>query len=128
MVGNMPVACGYCDPCRINRRRLWSHRMILESFGHPASCFLTLTYNDDNLPQDGSLKPDDLQLFIKRLRSRLVYKFRYYAVGEYGDDNGRPHFHGAIFGLGSCVGGLSVKGECQCANCSVVRETWGLVS
>lgn len=38
--------------------------------------------------------------FLKRLRKR-VGSFRYFLVGEYGGENGRPHFHVALFGVSS---------------------------
>ena len=63
--------------------------------------FLTLTYNDDNLPSDVGLHKDDLQRFFKRLRKALdTKKIRYFACGEYGDTTSRPHYHAIVFGLG----------------------------
>ena len=35
--------------------------------------FLTLTYNDENLPSDNSLNKKHLQNFHKRLRQQLIY-------------------------------------------------------
>lgn len=50
-----------------------------------------------------TLAPDDLQLFVKRLRRQQSYHhdniIRYYAVGEYGSQYHRPHYHAIIFGL-----------------------------
>lgn len=63
------------------------------------NCFITLTYNDENLPDTGSLDKRHLQLFFKRLRRRIEpTKIRYYACGEYGDKLNRPHYHACIFG------------------------------
>jgi len=50
-----------------------------------------------------SLRPRDVQLFIKKLRYELTTrnphaKVRYYAVGEYGERFKRPHYHIALFG------------------------------
>lgn len=75
--------------------------MFYESQLHTDNCFVTLTYSQENLPAAGTLVPVDLQLFLKRLR-RVVEprRFRYFAVGEYGDESGRPHYHAIIFGLG----------------------------
>lgn len=66
---------------------------------YPANCFLTLTYGDDWLPPDGSLRRRDFQLFMKRLRRYLDGSVvRYYQCGEYGDRFGRPHYHSLLFG------------------------------
>lgn len=92
--------CGQCLPCRLNRRRLWTHRLILEALVHPGASFLTLTYEDANVPENSSLSPRDLQLFIKRLRHYTGAYLRYFAVGEYGDLTQRPHYHLALFGIG----------------------------
>lgn len=91
--------CGQCMHCRYNRRRLWAHRIILEAVVHPTASFLTLTYDTEHVPHDGSLRPRDLTLFLKRLRKRLDRNIRYFAVGEYGDESWRPHFHLALFGI-----------------------------
>ena len=65
---------------------------------HPHNAYITLTYNDDHLPANGSLQPRDLQLFWKRLRKARTPGIRYYACGEYGDQTARPHYHAIIFG------------------------------
>lgn len=67
------------------------------------SSFLTLTYSEENLPEDGSLNPDDHTEFVNKLRLHLWRKkprrkFRYYMCGEYGEQLSRPHFHYLIFG------------------------------
>ncbi|WNK12472.1 MAG: replication initiator protein [Microvirus sp.] len=95
-------SCGQCLPCRFNRRRLWTHRIQLEAKLHDFSTFVTLTYSDDSLPDSGSLSIRDYQLFIKRLRKRLSgvsRQLRFFAVGEYGDDTGRAHYHVVLFGV-----------------------------
>lgn len=99
--GLEPFPCGQCLPCRINKRRLWTHRILLESKCHEKSVFTTLTYSPDNLPPNGSLVRAHLQLFLKRLRRRVAPRLlRYFAPGEYGDDTWRPHYHPILFGLG----------------------------
>lgn len=65
---------------------------------HSHNTFLTLTYDDVNLP-DG-LSVQHLQNFWKRLRKDTGLKLKYFACGEYGDRTRRPHYHAAIFGLG----------------------------
>lgn len=94
--------CGQCLPCRINRRRVWTHRMMLEAYKHGDSCFVTLTYAPWCVPEGGNLVPKDVQLWLKRFREQFApKKIRFYLVGEYGDDSQRPHYHVAIFGVGS---------------------------
>jgi hypothetical protein len=60
--------------------------------------FVTLTYNDENLPHDLSLDPKHFQRFIRKLRKRCG-KVRYYHCGEYGDETDRPHYHAILFGV-----------------------------
>lgn len=100
--------------CRVNKKRLWTHRMILESFCHPSSVFVTLTYSPENLPPDLSVHPEHVQLFLKRLR-KAIYpkKIRFFAVGEYGDKSWRPHYHLAIFNL-------------SVLDTDIIRSTWSL--
>lgn len=98
-----PFPCGCCLPCRINKSRLWTFRMILEMADHKESAFVTLTYNDDHLPAFSDLEPRHLQLFLKRLR-RKIYpkKLRFFACGEYGMKGIRginPHYHIILFGV-----------------------------
>lgn len=75
--------------------------MLLELSCYPFSTFATLTYDDAHYPPGGNLVPRDLQLFLKRLRKRLQGRdIRYFAVGEYGEARGRPHYHLVLFGVG----------------------------
>lgn len=100
-IGLESYGCGQCTACRINRRRLWCHRIMLEQRKHAHSAFVTLTYSDECLPEGGTLVPRHLTLFLKRLRRAIEpVALRYFAVGEYGDDSWRPHYHAAVFGIG----------------------------
>ena len=103
----MAASCGQCIPCRINRRRLWTHRIMLESLKHSSNSFLTLTYDAEHLPSGGTLVPRDVQLWIKRFRKAIApVALRYFLVGEYGDQSWRPHYHAALFGVGPEYGDL----------------------
>lgn len=64
-----------------------------------ANAFITLTYDDDNLPSDRSLDKSHFQKFMKRLRKAYTGTVRYYHCGEYGENFGRPHYHACLFGL-----------------------------
>lgn len=94
----LEIPCGQCDGCRLERSRQWSVRIMHEAKMHKFNCFITLTYDNDHLPENLSLKHEDFQLFMKRLRDKLDVPIRYYMCGEYGDNFGRPHFHACIFG------------------------------
>lgn len=96
----MEHGCGQCMPCRINRRRLWTARLTLESFMHKHSYFVTLTYAPAHLPAGATVVPRHLKLFLMRLRKAAGVPFRYFAVGEYGTKTGRPHYHLLLFSLG----------------------------
>lgn len=107
-VDGIPFPCGQCLPCRINKRRVWTLRLMLESFLHQDAAFITLTYSEDNLPYDQEYRPTlckrDFQLFLKRLRKRFGHaEVRYYGCGEYGEKSARPHYHAIIFGLSPAV-------------------------
>jgi hypothetical protein len=71
---------------------------------HERCCFLTLTYNDENIPANGSLSRPHLQKFIKDVKNDLrkfgLPQLRYFAVGEYGEKTERPHYHLNVFGYG----------------------------
>lgn len=95
----LEVPCGRCVACRIQRRNEWALRLEHELEYWNKSMFITLTYNDDHLPDKGSLKKKDLQNFFKRLRKNSQRKIKYFASGEYGDTTLRPHYHAIIFGL-----------------------------
>lgn len=119
MLGTLECGCGRCLPCRINRRRIWAHRILLESFKHGDSCFVTLTYNDEYVPS--SLVIPHYQKWLKRLRKAISpKKIRYFIAGEYGELTGRPHYHAALFGLDSFTAG-GVDGQS-----GIVQKAWTL--
>lgn len=104
------VPCGQCYQCRLQYSRVWANRCVCESItAADDSCFfLTLTYDNDHVDSiktpDGHLSLNfyDLQNFMKRLRAYYDYHFgikniRFYAAGEYGDQNLRPHFHVLLY-------------------------------
>jgi len=94
----MHVPCGKCAFCIKKQIDAWCLRLRHELDVSSSAFFLTLTYNDEHLPKDGELSKRDLQLFIKRLRKRNP-GIRYFAVGEYGENYSRPHYHAVIFNL-----------------------------
>jgi len=94
----LSVPCGQCRSCRLTRSGQWAIRCVHEASLHKENAFITLTYNDDNVPLHGSLQKKHFQDFMKRFRKKTGAKIRYYYCGEYGEKLGRPHYHALIFG------------------------------
>lgn len=100
----LQLPCGQCIGCRLERSRQWAVRCMHEyrmcfNAGFDSS-FVTLTYDEKHLPDDGGLRKRDLQLFMKRLRKQTGEGVRFYACGEYGGQFGRPHYHVLLFNRG----------------------------
>ena len=93
------VPCGRCIGCRLERSRQWAMRCMHEKRLHKDNCFVTLTYDNKHLPEAGTLVKRDLQLFMKRLRNARGSGVRFYACGEYGSLNRRPHYHLILFNV-----------------------------
>lgn len=92
------VPCGQCIECRLKRSREWAIRCMHEASLYEDNLFMTLTYADEFLPKGGSLDRRAFPLFMKRLRKEFG-RVRYFHAGEYGETNGRPHYHALLFGL-----------------------------
>lgn len=117
------IPCGSCIGCRMDYSRSWMGRITKEATLYQNNCFLTLTYNNENLPTKDTINKETGELitghplvkkhvqdFIKRLRRQYEYHFghkgiRFYACGEYGGRTGRPHYHLAMFNIDTTVFG-----------------------
>ena len=93
------VPCGHCPRCRTRKQLDLINRSILETATWQVPpYFFTLTYDNDNLPNDGNLCYYDIQSFFKRWRiyldrQHITHNIRYLVSGEYGSKYGRPHYH-----------------------------------
>lgn len=107
---SIELPCGRCIGCRIDRSRDWALRCVHEADLFEYNCFITLTFDDDNLNSIGSLVKSDFQKFMKRLRKKfkglepvrddkgkVTYPIRYFHCGEYGSQLSRPHHHACLF-------------------------------
>lgn len=103
------VPCGRCAQCQKNRKQSYTVRAKAEyqKYGPLKTCMLNLTVNDENMEKvfpNGELNHEEFQKFMKRLRRSLNKKYgtnvkiKYICGAEYGEDNGRPHFHIIIYG------------------------------
>ena len=103
----VPVPCGKCYECLEQWTKDWRFRLNAEKRHSFASMYLTLTYNDAHLPVkyndevgewQSFVDKKELQDFFKRVRFHAPgVKFRYFAVGEYGGDYNRCHYHILFF-------------------------------
>jgi hypothetical protein len=103
---SVEVGCYNCQGCMAARTAQWTERNLWEFNSHDqVGCFVTLTFEDEHLPESYSVDIRTLQLFLKRLRKRLWKSFairiRFFAVAEYGEAEGRtkrPHYHVLVYG------------------------------
>lgn len=98
------IPCGKCEQCLKSNSRGWALRILKEAEKSDLNWFITLTYDDDHLPHDHMLQKDAISKFNKALkvylqRLGLDSTFRFYGVGEYGSQFGRPHYHVIYFNL-----------------------------
>lgn len=91
--------CGKCIGCQTDHRQDWTVRIAHESKLYDQSAMITLTYNEESLPEGGILQYHDIQTFLKRMRRDRDEEVRYYIAGEHGDKYGRPHWHMILFGI-----------------------------
>lgn len=92
----LKLPCGKCIGCQLDKANHWAIRCMHEASMHDNNCFVTLTYNDNNLPPNGSLDKRDFILFMKKLR-KFKSNIRFFHCGEYGSKLNRPHHHVIIF-------------------------------
>ena len=83
------IPCGKCIACRLEYSKQWANRCMLEAREHEENQFITLTYADEYLPKTkginietgeidyeyATLKPEDLQKFMKDLRRYYEYHY-----------------------------------------------------
>ena len=104
-INGMSMPCNHCAACYKNHSDDWFSRLTIEFYNSRDAAFLTLDYAPEFVPineQSGllSLKKEDFQLFMKRLRQKVpAGTLRYFAVGEYGSQSHRPHYHAIMFGI-----------------------------
>lgn len=119
-IEKIKVPCGQCLGCRLDYSRQWAIRCTLEAKQWEHNYFVTITYNEMHVPVNShfvvdpvtgevvgenksmTLMPDDLTNFIKRLRRNFQREkghtgVRFFACGEYGPQNVRPHYHLILF-------------------------------
>jgi len=84
------LVCGQCDDCLKLEAWRWTQRVRVEML-FSKTWFLTLTYRGE-IPAGYT----EIQKMFKRLRKK--HDFRYLAVAELGEKEGRLHYHCVIHG------------------------------
>lgn len=95
------VNCGKCHGCKREKARQWTIRMRHEALDYDDDQVeaITLTYADSHLPEASSLRYEDVQRWLEKMRYRFG-PFRYFLCGEYGETRTkRPHYHVITYGL-----------------------------
>lgn len=119
------VPCGQCIGCRLTHSRDWATRCVHEAHMHDRNCFLTLTYSDENLPENSTLVRKHLTDFLKRYRKAVdPVKLRYFGCGEYGSKLSRPHYHLIIFGHDFDDKLLYKQGKFPLYNSALLSSLW----
>jgi hypothetical protein len=106
------VRCRKCDNCNAQRKREWVERVAKEWYVHERTWFLTFTFAEcltvinqgkrnemtvspkmDSETFTEPLYPEyaDIQLWLKRIRKK--HKVKFLSVEEFGEKNGRLHWH-----------------------------------
>lgn len=141
------IPCGKCIGCRLDYSRQWATRITAEMKLYPENYFLTLTYDDMNVPwgetinretgeivTNMSLRQEDLTQFLKKLRRHYEYHtgwqgIRFFAAGEYGSNTHRPHYHAAMLNMPIAPEelkhlGNNVQGD-ELFECERISKIWG---
>lgn len=93
------IPCGQCEACLKTRSKHLTNRIILDvQETNTIPYLITLTYNDENLPDPPQLSKKDAKDFITKVKKDYP-KTKYLLAGEYGSHNGRPHYHVLIWNI-----------------------------
>ena len=103
------VPCGRCLACKEEIAKEYTLRYCMHKNeqGLLKTAFLTLTYNNENLPINENykmtLRKKDIVDYLKATREQLrrdskktnqnLLNYLYYLSGEYGEEKNRPHYH-----------------------------------
>lgn len=124
----LTVSCKQCTGCRQEYARQWAMRNIHEASLWLNNIFITLTYNDQNLPEHNTLVKKDFQDFMKRLRKNKKANkknpIRFFHCGEYGEKFGRPHYHAILFNT-NFNDRKPIPGQKNLTTSDTLKKLWG---
>ena len=124
----LTVSCKQCTGCRQEYARQWAMRNIHEASLWLNNIFITLTYNEQNLPEHNTLVKKDFQDFMKRLRkhkkANTKNPIRFFHCGEYGEKFGRPHYHAILFNT-NFNDRKPIPGQKNLTTSDTLKKLWG---
>ena len=92
------INCKNCIGCLTDNERMWTDRIVDEASLYDNNLFVTLSYDEEHLPDHESVNIRDGQLFMKKLRKKFPgFKIRFLYKAEYGENTARAHYHYALF-------------------------------
>lgn len=99
------ASCNHCIECEQKYRTSWQFRLQQELKRAKSTFFVTLTYDDENLPSlsNGEVCYDNQHFTAWRKRMATYFKrhndanIKYICTGEFGDETQRPHYHLILF-------------------------------
>lgn len=96
---NILTPCGKCIVCRVNYRLPWEYRLYQELRNNDyTGSFVTMTYSDDKYNVNFGLNYQHIKTYYDELRKEGLH-FKYFTVGEYGEQSARCHWHSLMFGI-----------------------------
>lgn len=103
----VPIKCGKCYQCRKERARNWSIRLCEEIKTSKNPYFITLTFSNAALSSlankaknnsENQIVTKAVDLYLDRYRKKTGKKLKHWFITELGEQKGRIHLHGIIWG------------------------------
>lgn len=104
------IACGKCLGCSLDKAASWALRAEHEARYFERSSFLTLTFDDEHLPESPEAARREVRLFQKRFRKEFGAGHRFFGAMELGEKSNRIHAHLLVYGEDFKAGAFPVPG------------------
>lgn len=102
--GRKVFPCGKCPACLSRNKDEFAQRLYLEAVTSRSAYFVTLTYDEENLPfaenEVNCFDKEGVRVWLRSLKDFLRTKniqLRHFITAEYGDQGFRSHYHALLF-------------------------------
>ncbi len=120
----MLTPCGHCLACQRSRATNTAIQLYCELVTTKGSSyFITFTYDDDHLPDDGSISYRHMKNIVQSIRRKISDIMRYYSQNEYGMAGGRAHLHLASYDLE--INDLEPFDDSNSFSSETLNKMWG---